>query len=95
MQKTQTTAEWIEEGIDCPDDIYWVIDQECRGMVPESLGVDFSGYHFFDGSGFVVTEDHEGGTHYERLDDYRKGLQDAIISLRGMLEMVRGESCAV
>ena len=86
------TARRIEEMIDCPDDLYWAIEQECPGMIPESLGVDFSGYPFGDGSGLVATEDDRGETAFEALDDYRKGLYQAIETLRGTLEMVKGES---
>ena len=80
-----TTAEQIEEKITQPNDLYWGIEQVQPGMIPESLGVDFSGYPFGDGSGFVVTETEGGETRYAVCADYRKELPDAVALLRAAL----------
>ena len=77
-----TTAEKIEEMMaGDPNNLYWAIEQEHPGKFPESLGVDFSGYPFDDGSGFIATETEDGNTLYERLDNYRDGLTAAVTRL--------------
>lgn len=81
-----TTANRIAEltGND-PNNLYWAIEQEFPGMIPESLGVDFSGYPFADGSGILATETEGGDTLFSVMEDFRKELTCARDTLASAL----------